>query len=478
MVNLIENGLVVTMDPERRVIVDGAVAVEDGVIVDVGKASELRSEYGSGEVLDASRKIVMPGLVNAHSHLFAMFSRGLGADGSRGRAREARAYSWDIERLSLLDRDTCYASASLAAAEMIRSGITTTQDSHYINFHDDAIDGVAEAVVDSGMRVVLGRGCWDAPGLAPPESTEDVSRAEKETERFIRQWSGAGGGRVNVRVEASMLAQCTDEMFLATKDLARRLGVGWATHLQYRLATSRTDPRNDDPTLGRYNGRAVEYMEDLDVLGPDSLLIHCTHVEGREIRILARTGTPVAHCPIANAWGGNPVVTPVPAMLERGVTVGLGTDSVATNDSLDLFQAMKICALIHKVNMGSSAAMTAEKVIEMSTIDSAKALGLASEVGSLELGKKADVILLDMDYPGMVPSFNPVKNLVYGFGGGGAVDTVIIDGEIIKEGGTVKTLDEREVYRRAEEAGRDLLRRLGRLGPDSSHVEPSSWKLG
>ena len=477
MVKLIEKGFVVTMDPERRVIVDGAVAVEDGVIVDVGKASELRGEYGSGEVLDASRKIVMPGLVNAHSHLFAMFSRGLGADGSRRRAREAREYSWDIERLSLLDRETCYASAALAALEMIRSGITTTQDSHYINFHDDAVDGVAEAVANSGIRVVLGRGCWDAPGLAPPDMTEDISKAVRETERFVRQWDGTSGGRVNVRVEASMLAQCTDEMFLATKDMARKLGVGWATHLQYRLATSRTDPRRDDPALRRYNGRAVEYMEDLDVLGPDSLLIHCTHVEGREISILARTGTPVAHCPIANAWGGNPVVTPVPAMIERGVTVGLGTDSVATNDSLDLFQAMKFCALIHKVNMGSSAAMTAEKALEMSTIDSAKALNLATEVGSLEAGKKADIILLDMDYPGMVPSFNPVKNLVYGLGGGGAVDTVIIDGETVMEGGEIRTLDEMEIYRRAEEVGRDLLRRLGRLGSDSPHVDTSPWKL-
>jgi len=477
MVKLIANGLVVTMGPERRVITDGAVAIEDDRIAAVGKTPDLKGEYGSDVIIDASRQIVMPGLVNAHSHLFAMFSRGLGADGTRRRVRETREYSWDIERLSLLDKDICNGSATLAVLEMIRSGITTTQDSHYINFHGDAIDGVAEAVVDSGMRVLLGRGCWDAPGLAPPEATEDVSEAMRETEGFIRRWDGAGGGRVSVRVEASMLAQCTDEMFLATKELARRHGVGWATHLQYRLATSPTDPRSDDLTLRRYNGRAVEYMESLDVLGPDSLLIHCTHVGGREIRILARTGTPVAHCPVANAWGGNPVVTSVPAMIEKGVTVGLGTDSVATNDSLDLFQAMKICALIHKVNMGSPGAMTAEKALEMSTIDSAKALGLSSEVGSLEPGKKADIILLDMDHPGMVPSFNPVKNLVYGFGGGGAVETVIIDGETVMEDRKIETLNEGEVYRRAEEVGRNMLRKLGRLSPDSPHVEPSHWRL-
>ena len=163
--------------------------------------------------------------------------------------------------------------------------------------------------------------------------------------------------------------------------------------------------------------------------------------------------------------------------MERGVTVGLGTDSVATNDSLDLFQAMKICALIHKVNMGSSTAMTAEKALEMSTVDSAKALGLESEVGSLEPGRRADIILLDRDYPGMVPSFNPVKNLVYGLGGGGAVDTVIVDGETVMEGGKVLTMYEGEVYSRAEEAGRDLLRSLGRLDFDASYVDPSPWKL-
>ena len=190
-----------------------------------------------------------------------------------------------------------------------------------------------------------------------------------------------------------MLAQCTDDMVRSTKDLADSRGVGWATHLQYKLATNRVDPRSAMAGLERYEGRAVEYMEELGVLGPASLLIHCTHVGDREIEILARTGTPVAHCPIANAWGGNPRVAQVPDMNNSGVTVGLGTDSVATNDSLDLFQVMKTAAILHKVNRGSTEAMTAEKVIEMSTIESAKALQLDGEVGSLEVGKKADVIV-------------------------------------------------------------------------------------
>jgi 5-methylthioadenosine/S-adenosylhomocysteine deaminase len=468
---LIENGLVVTMDSERRIIVDGSVAVVDDRIVEVGKTSELKKEYCSGEVVDAGRKIVMPGLVNAHCHMFAMFSRGLGADGQRSARRMEATYSWDVERLELFDREACHAAGMLAAVELIRSGVTTTQDSHYINFHGDAFDGVAQSVKDSGIRAILGRGCWDAPGLAPAELTEDVDAALGESERAISRWHGEGGGRISVRVEASMLAQCTDEMIQATKELARRNSVGWATHLQYRLATSRTDPRRDDSSQRRFNGRAVEYLNSLDVLGPESLLIHCTHVTGREIAILSRTGTPVAHCPIANAWSGNPIVTPVPAMLEKGVTIGLGTDSVATNDSLDLFQAMKFCALIHKVNQGSSTAMTAEKVLEMSTIDAAKALNLEKGVGSLEPRKKADIILLDMDSPGMVPSLNPVKNLVFGFGGGRAVDTVLVDGNMVMEGGEIRTLDEGEVYSRAEEVGRVILRKLGRLDAGSHYLK-------
>ncbi|UCD44954.1 MAG: amidohydrolase family protein, partial [Candidatus Bathyarchaeota archaeon] len=332
-----------------------------------------------------------------------------------------------------------------------------------INFHRDSIDGVAQSVEESGMRIILGRGCWDLPGLAPEGLTEDVDTAVKESERVVSRWHGKADGRIIVRVEASMLAQCTDEMLQATRELAAKHGIGWASHIQYKLGSSRTDPRRDDPSLRRYNGRSIEYLEHLGVLGPDSLLIHCTNVGNREIRILARTGTPVAHCPIANAWSGNPIVTPVHAMLEKGVTVGLGTDSVATNDSLDLFQAMKFCALVHKVNMGSSSAMTAEKAIEMSTIDSAKALRLDHQVGSLEVGKKADIILLDMESPGMTPSIAPVKNLVYGAGGGRAVSGVIIDGKVVMEDGVIRTLDERGVYRRAEEKGREILRNIGRL---------------
>lgn len=472
---LIKNGLVVTMDPERRVITDGAVAVEGNTIVGVGKSGELSREYGSSMVIDAGKGIIMPGLVNAHSHLFAMYSRGLGADGHGKRSTRSN-YSWDIDRLSLFDKEVCRYSADLAVVEMIRSGITTTQDSHYINFHLDAIDGVAEAVESSGMRAVIGRGSWDAPGMAPEEMTEDVFTAIREGDKFIQKWNGKAEGRIHTRIEASMLAQCTDDMMKATHSLAKKRGVGWATHLQYKLATSRVDPRLGRNDLKKYGGRAVEYMDSLGILGPGSLLIHCTYVDSKEIETLARTGTPVAHCPLANAYGGNSTVTRVPEMNTLGVNVGLGTDSVATNDSLDLFQVMKMDALLHKVNSGSTGAMTAEKVLEMATIESAKALQLDEEVGSLEPCKKADIIILGRDKPGMTPTLNPVKNIVYGTGNNRPVDLVMIDGKIVLADGCVSTVDESLVYQRVEDKSRWLMEKLGRLDEHRT-LNTSPWKL-
>lgn len=471
---LIKNGFLITLDPERRVYRDGAVVYEDDRIVAVGKTSALEGEFGSEEVIDARGKIVMPGLVNAHNHLYQTLMRGT-SDDRRGRRRQTK-YSWNIDALEHLDGEACHAAGMLAAAEMIRSGITTTQDSHYINFHLDSIDGVARSMEDSGMRVVLGRGCWDLPGLAPEKFTEDVETAVKESEAAIKRLHGGADGRITMRVEASLLSQCTDEMIRATKRVAAEQGVGWALHIQERLAVNPRDPRTKNPEMRRYGGRAIEYLDSLRVLGPDSLLIHCTFADNRDISIMAKTGTPIAHCPNANAWAGRARVTAVPAMLKGGVTVGLGTDGALTNNSLDLFQAMKFCALIHKVNTGTSVAMTAEKVIEMSTIDSARALQMDTDIGSLEPGKKADIIILDMKTPGLTPSLLPVKNLVYSAASGRSVEKVIIDGEAVMEDGVITAFDEAEAYRRGEEAAWRMMELSGRLESEPDHLTPPPWR--
>ena len=472
---LIKNGFVVTLDGERRVIRDGAVAVEGDQIVAVGKTDALLTEWGSEDVMDATGKIVMPGLVNAHNHVYQTIMRGTSDDRRRGRTRRS-LYRWNIDLLEGLDKKACHAAGKLAAVEMIRSGVTTTQDSHYINFHRDSIDGVAESILESGLRLVLGRGCWDVEGLAPPELTEDIPGAMKESRKVISRWHGAGDGRINVRIEASLVSQCTDEMIKATKALADEHSIGWAIHHQERLGTSTVDPRRGDPGLDKFEGRAIEYLDFLGVLDPASLLVHSTFADETEIDILARTGAAVAHCPVANAWGGRSQITAVPSMLRAGVSVGLGTDGALTNDSLDLFQAMKFCALIHKVNHGDATVMTAEKVIELSTIDSAKALQMDGSVGSLEPGKKADIILLNKETPGLTPGLLPVKNIVYSAASGRSVDTVIVDGKTVMEDGVITTFDEAEAYRAGEEAAWKMMEQSGILERDPDYLNPSPWR--
>jgi 5-methylthioadenosine/S-adenosylhomocysteine deaminase len=472
---LIKNGFVVTLDGERRVIRDGAVAIEGDRIAAVGKTDALVKEWGSDDDLDASGKIVMPGLVNAHNHIYQTIMRGTSDDRRRGRTRRS-LYRWNIDLLEGLDKEACHAAGMLAAAEMIRSGVTTTQDSHYINFHRDSVDGVAESILESGLRLVLGRGCWDVEGLAPQELTESIPGAMKESRKVISTWHGAGDGRISVRMEASLVSQCTDEMIKATKALADEHGIGWAIHHQERLGTSLADPRRGDPGIEEFEGRAIEYLDRLGVLDPASLLVHSTFADDEEIGILARTGAAVAHCPVANAWGGRSRVTAVPSMLRAGVTVGLGTDGALTNDSLDLFQAMKFCALIHKVNHGDATVMTAEKVIELSTVDSARALQIDESVGSLDPGKKADIFLLDMEAPGLTPGLLPVKNLVYSAASGRSVDTVIIDGKTVMDDGVITTFDEAKVYRVGEEAAWKMMEQSGILERDPDYLNPSPWR--
>jgi len=454
---IIKNGYVVTMDEELKVIRDGAVVFDEDRIIEVGKTTDVLKKHHDDEVLDAKCMMVLPGFVNTHNHLYQTIMRGLGDDGDGMRPA---GYRWDIDLLRGLDKEACYASGIMSMVEMIRSGITCTQDSHYINFHGDSIDGIAESARAAGVRLVLGRGSWDLKGLAPTELTEDIGTAIKESRKVSKRWND--GDMTKVIYEASLLSQVSDELILETKRAAREDGLGWGMHIQGPLASYKDDPRTGDKCLRRYGGRAIEYLHSLDVLGPDSLLIHCTFISNREIPILAQTGTPVAHCPCANAWAGRSIVTPVPSMLDIGVTVGLGTDGAMTNNSLDMLHAMNFAALINKVNYGTTKAMTAERILNMSTIQAARALCLDNQVGSLEKGKKADIILIDLKAPGIAPAILPVKNLVYS-ATSTCVDTVIINGKKVMERRELLTLDEEKAVEESEKQAWRLVEGSGHL---------------
>lgn len=448
---IIKNGYIVTMDGDMKVYTDGALVYKDDRIVEVGKTEEIFQKYSGDEVLDAKGMMVLPGLVNTHNHLYQTIMRGLGDDGEGMRPK---GYRWDIDLLRGMDKDACYASGRMSMVEMIRSGITSTQDSHYINFHGDSIDGIAESARDAGLRLVLGRGSWDLHGLAPEELTEDIYTAIKESRKVSKKWHD--GDMTKVIYEASLLSQVSDELILETKRAAREDKLGWGMHIQGPLASHKDDPRTGNESFRRYGGRAMEYLQSLDVLDQDSLLVHCTFTTNREIPILAQTGTPIAHCPCANAWAGRSIVTPVPSMLDMCVTVGLGTDGAMTNNSIDMFHAMNFAALINKVNYGTTRAMTAERILRMSTSLAAKALSIDNLVGSLEKDKKADIVLVDMKSPGMTPALLPVKNLIFS-ATSTCVDTVIINGKTVMENRELLTLDEAKTVEEAEKQAWRLL---------------------
>ena len=454
---IIKNGYIVTMDEEMRVYRDGAVVFSGERIVDVGLSEDVMRKHSDDEIIDAKGKMVLPGFVNTHNHLYQTIMRGLGDDGEGMRPK---GYRWDIDLLRGLDKDACYASGAMSMVEMIRSGITCTQDSHYINFHGDSIDGIAESARNAGLRLVLGRGSWDLHGLAPEELTEDIDTAIKESRKVSKKWHD--GDMTKVIYEASLLSQVSDELILETKQAAREDGLGWGMHIQGPLASHKDDPRTGNESLRRYGGRAMEYLNSIGVLGPDSLLVHCTFTTNREIPILAQTCTPVAHCPCANAWAGRSIVTPVPSMLDMGVIVGLGTDGAMTNNSHDMIHAMNFATLINKVNYGTTKAMTAERILNMSTRLAAKALCINDLVGSLEKGKKADIVLVDMNAPGMAPALLPVKNLVFS-ATSTCVDTVIINGKTVMESRELVTLDEEKVVEEAEKQAWRLVEGSGHM---------------
>lgn len=455
---IIKNGYIVTMDEEMRVYRDGAIVYEEDRIIEVGKNEDILRKYSGDEVIDAKGKMILPGFVNTHNHLYQTIMRGLSDDGEGMRQK---GYRWDIDLMRGLDKEACYASGTLSMVEMIRSGITTTQDSHYINFHRDSIDGIAESARDAGIRLVLGRGSWDLHGLAPDELTEDIDTAIRESRKVSKKWHD--GDLTKIIYEASLLSQVSDNLILESKRAAHEDGLGWGMHIQGPLASHKDDPRTGDKSLRRYQGRAIEYLNSLGVLGHDSLLVHCTFTTNREIPILAQTGTPIAHCPCANAWAGRSIVTPVPSMLNMGVSVGLGTDGAMTNNSLDMFHTMNFAALINKVNYGTTRAMTAERVLKMSTSLAAIALDIGDKVGSLEKGKNADIVIVDMKASGMSPAILPVKNLIYS-ATSTCVDTVIINGKTVMEDRKLTTLDEKKVVEEAE-------KQVWRLLEGSGHME-------
>ena len=430
---IIRGGIVLPMDD--RTAFEGDVAVKGGEIVALGPSLNLTG----AEEIDASDRVVLPGLVNAHMHECM----------ERGWFEDLAFDVWLNDHAQPKDRAYTPADQRAAAllnqAEMIVSGVTTFVD--MFRFPGEA----ASIAVDSGLRAVI------APQLI--DSTPGVGETLEANLACFDEWHGAGDGRVSVWFGPHAPYSCSEASLAAVAEAARARRTGITIHL--------AESRWEDQSIREQTGLSpTTYLDRVLGLGGDVLIAHAVHVDAADIELLATRNVAVAHCPTSNMKLGNGMA-PIPELLAAGIRVGLGTDSIMTNNNLDLFEEMRQAALVAKLRKEDPAVLPAWTVLEMATIGGAEALGMADSIGTLEVGKRADLILIDLDRPHLWPfhrsesSFgNLVEQLVYSARGSDVVGTVV-DGQVLMTDSNLRTLDLIEVREVVEQQGGDLLRRAG-----------------
>ncbi len=445
---LITGGTVITMDPERRILDPGAVAVQGQRIVAVGPAATVGAPSPAARTIDATGKVVLPGFVNTHTHLFQTLLKGPADD------RQLEDWFRTVVGPAAceLTEEDCYQASLLGCLEAIRSGTTTVKDFMYTHPRPHLSDAVIRGMVETGVRGVFVRGYIDFGrdyGI-PPALIESTDALLADCERVAKRYHGAADGRITVRFGPCMIWSCTREGLQATQRLAADLGLGLTIH----VAETRFSVENAQERFGVGDLAALERIGFLDT---PTLAVHCVNLTDRDIAILKARRTAVSHNPTSNMYLAAGVA-PVPQMLRAGVRVGLATDGPASNNNQNMLHALKFAALLHKVHTRDPTAITAEQVLEMATIDGAAALGLDADVGSLEPGKKADVVVADLRNVHAAPVYHPVSSLVYA-AIGSEVETVVIDGRPVMEAGRVLTVDETARLRDAERAAAGLLGR-------------------
>ncbi|ATB27910.1 5'-deoxyadenosine deaminase [Melittangium boletus] len=419
---LLTNGTVVTMNREREVLAEADVLIQDGRIARVGR--NLRTRGASLRVLDVKGRVVLPGFIHGHLHACQTLFR--------NRADGLELLDWLRERIwpfeAAHDADSMRASADLTFAELIRSGATAALDMGSVRHYD----AVFESARDSGFRLTGGKAMMDAPDTHPglAESTE-ASLAESLA--LLERWHGTHGGRLHYALTPRFVLSCTEKLLREVGRLAREK--------QVRIHTHASENRTECEVVRQLTGRDnIAWFHELGLTGPHLTLAHCVWPTAEEIGLLRDTGTVVCHCPGSNLKLASGIA-PVPEMLDAGVNVCLGADGAPCNNNLDMFVEMRLAALMHKPRVGPRG-MPPERVLEMATLGGARALGLESELGSLEAGKRADVTVVDLSGLHTTP-FDPrdvLSPLVYAARSSDVVH-VIIDGRLVLKDRTLLTLD-------------------------------------
>jgi 5-methylthioadenosine/S-adenosylhomocysteine deaminase len=435
---VVSGGIVVTMDGERTIVQDGSVAVRGDSIVAVGPRAEIDAKYKGAKTIDAHGALILPGFVNGHTHVPMTLFRGLHDD--------VTLHDWLYKYIfpaeaKNVNEDFVRWGTRLAAAEQIRAGVTTFADMYYFE------DAVAEETKAAGMRGVLGETFIDFP--APDNKTNAAMLAY--TEKFLKRWQG--DALIQAAPAPHSIYTCSKKTIQDAAALANEYHAPLLMHV--------AEMKKEWEDSEKANGMSpVQYLEKIGVLAPNLVAAHCIFVDEADRKLLAERGVGCVHNPSSNMMIASGVA-PVPEMRAAGVAVGLGTDGPAgSNNDLDLMEEIDLAAKLAKISKMNPLALGAKDVVAMATIDGARALHMEKEIGSLEVGKKADLILISLDEPNAVPMYDVYAQIAYSLKGSD-VETVVIGGRVVMRDHKLLTVDEPAVLEKAREYGKSVKASLG-----------------
>jgi 5-methylthioadenosine/S-adenosylhomocysteine deaminase len=434
---LISGGRILAMDEKGTLIKNGAIAIEGENIIAIGTKEEIENQYTSRDIIYAENSLVMPGLVNCHTHAPMTYFRGLADDLEL--TDWLNNYIFPAEA-RFVNKDFSYLGSLLACAEMIKSGTTTFCDMYI--FEDD----VARAAKSAGMRCLVGEVLFDfpSPNVKTPED------GLKYTEKLIEKW--ANDPLVNIIVEPHSLYTCSENLLRASKKIADRYGV--------RIATHYLETKFEREQLIEKHGKIpTSFLKDIGYLDERFIAFHCVWMDEEDIRMFADHGCKAVHNPESNMKLASGVA-PISKMMASGVTVGLGTDGCASNNNLDMFQEMDTAAKLHKVVQLDPTVMDANTVVRMATCNGARVLGMDKLVGSLKSGMKADIIIINLNKPHLTPLYNEYSHIVYAFNGAD-VDTVLINGKVVMKNRKLLMIDENDILAMIEVTALKIKNSLG-----------------
>ncbi|MDX2498622.1 MAG: amidohydrolase [Desulfobacterales bacterium] len=421
---IIKNSTILTMNSKNSILKNGFLVIRGDSISHMGTGD--MPSISAGKIIDAKDGLVLPGLVNGHTHAAMTLFRGLADDLPLMQWLEN--YIFPAERN--MDAEFVYTGTQLALAEMILSGTTTFCDMYLFE------EEVAKAAKKAGVRCLAGEVLYDFPS----PNYGSVENGLEYTESLIQKWRD--DPIVSIAVEPHSLFTCSPELLMASNELALKHRVPLIIHVAETL--------NEVSEIKRkYAKTPIEHLDSLGLLGAHLIADHCVHLRQSEITKMAEHGVKVVHNPESNMKLASGIA-PIPELIKQGVTVGLGTDGCASNNNLDLFSEMDTAAKLHKVHAMDPTAVDAVTVLRMATIEGARALGLQDITGSLEIGKKADVIVIDTHKPHLTPMYNATSHLVYAASGNDVTHSVI-NGKLVMEDRKLLTLDLDEVIAHSRE---------------------------